>query len=150
MGGDGISASGTFTVQNGSTGAITLNSGSVIELALGASGTHSTLAHVGTGTISFALNQVFTFLDFGAQPGLYSSIVTGVGATVLTASNTTGWTISDLGWAGTFVWNPLTDSIDLTLTAIPEPRTWIGGALALAAIGVMCRKRFTKRFQVIG
>jgi autotransporter-associated beta strand protein len=150
MGGDGTSASGTFTVQNGNTGAITLNSGSVIELALGASGTHSTLAHVGSGTISFALNQVFTFLDFGAQPGLYSSIVTGVGGTVPTAPVTTGWTISDPGWAGTFVWNPLTDNIDLTLTAIPEPGTWIGGALALAAIGIMRRKRFAKCFRAIG
>jgi fibronectin-binding autotransporter adhesin len=144
MGGDGTSASGTFTVQNSSTGAVTLNSGSVIELALGASGTHSTLAHVGTGTISFALNQVFTFLDFGAQPGLYSSIVTGVGGTVPTAPVTTGWTISDPGWAGTFVWNPVTDGIDLTLTAIPEVSTWIGAAPPLAAIAVTQRRRLRR------
>jgi autotransporter-associated beta strand protein len=141
LGGDGTSASGTFTVQNNSTGAITLSNGSIIELALGASGAHSTLAHVGTGTISFASNQVFTFLDFGAQPGLYSSIVTGVGATIPTAPNTTGWAISDPGWGGTFAYNPLTDSIDLTLTAIPEPSTWIIGALALAAIGFTQRRR---------
>ena len=36
------------------------------------------------------------------------------------------------------------------LAPIPEPSTWIGAALALAAIGVMGRKRFVKRFRVIG
>jgi autotransporter-associated beta strand protein len=33
----------------------------------------------------------------------------------------------------------------MPLTAVPEPSTWIGGALALAVIGFMSRKRFAKR-----
>jgi autotransporter-associated beta strand protein len=35
--------------------------------------------------------------------------------------------------------------IDLVATPIPEPSTWIGAALALAAIGFRQRKRFAKR-----
>lgn len=38
----------------------------------------------------------------------------------------------------------------MPLTAVPEPSTWIGGALALAALGFMSRKRFAKRARVIG
>lgn len=147
LGGDGTSASGTFTVANNSAGAITLSSGSVIELALGASGTHSTLALVGTGTISFASNQVFTFLDFGAETGAYLGIVSGVGG-IANAPITTGWSISNPGWTGAFVYDVGTDSIDLTLAAVPEPSTWVGAALALLAVGYTQRKRFVKRLSV--
>jgi len=35
------------------------------------------------------------------------------------------------------------------LTAVPEPSTWIGGALALAAIGYTQRRRLKKRLRVI-
>jgi autotransporter-associated beta strand protein len=38
---------------------------------------------------------------------------------------------------------------DFTLTAIPEPSTWIGAALALAAIGWTQRKRIAKGSRVI-
>ena len=35
------------------------------------------------------------------------------------------------------------------VTAVPEPGTWIGAALALAALGFTQRKRFAKRLRVI-
>lgn len=35
--------------------------------------------------------------------------------------------------------------LDLVMTPVPEPSTWIGAALALGAIGVMGRKRFKKK-----
>src|SRR5207253_6828543 len=62
LGGTGTTASGTLTLANN----LTLNSGSIIELALGASGAHSTLARTG-GTWIFDATQAFTFIDLGAR-----------------------------------------------------------------------------------
>ena len=139
LGGAGAAASGTLTVNNGS---LTLASNSIIELALGTSGTHSTLAHTGTGAISFATNQDFKFIDLGATPGAYTGLITGVTdpGTALTT-----WVIDNPGYTGVFTWDPTNGGeIDLTLSAIPETSTWVIGALALGAIGVMGRKRFSK------
>lgn len=122
----------TLTVNN----AVTLNSGSIIELALGASGTHSTLAHTGAGTISFQSNQSFSFIDLGAQTTTYQNIITGLAADPGTEA---GWVILNAGWTGTFTYDGA--NIDLTLTAVPEPGTWIGGALALGAMGWTQRRR---------
>jgi len=127
-------------VSNTSSGAITLQSGSIIELALGNSLTHSTIAHTGSGTISFSSTQAFAFIDLGATTGTYDNIITGTG---LSSLNTSSWTISNPGWSGTFTLDG-TGNIDLTLTAVPEPSTWIGGALALLAVGCTQRKRVTR------
>jgi fibronectin-binding autotransporter adhesin len=128
----------TLTVK----GSLTMQTGSIIELALGASATHSTLALTAAGTSSFYVTQQFTFIDLGAQTAtLYSGIITGVTTPVVT----TGWTIDNPGWSGAFVWDAANNEIDLTLTAVPESSTWIGAALALGAIGWTQRKRFAKR-----
>src|SRR3989442_644396 len=107
------------------TGSVSLQSSSVIQLSLGGSGAHSTLA-IGTGgSISFQLDQKFTFLDFGAQttPTIYTGLITGVG---LVAPVTTGWTITNSGWTGTFAYDALNGGeIDLTLVAVPEPGSWV-------------------------
>ncbi len=142
LGGTGAAASGTLTVNNGS---LTLASNSIIELALGTGGTHSTLAHTGTGAISFATNQDFKFIDLGATPGAYTGLITGVTdpGTALTT-----WVIDNPGYTGVFTWDPANGGeIDLALSAIPEPSTWIGAALALGVIGVMGRKRFSKKLK---
>ena len=130
LGGTGAAASGTLTLANN----LTLNSGSIIQLALGPAGAHSTLARTG-GTWSFQSNQAFTFIDLGATAGTYNNIITGL------ASNpgTGGWTITNPGFAGTFTFDGA--NIDLTLTAVPEPSTWIAGALALAALAYTQRRR---------
>jgi autotransporter-associated beta strand protein len=133
LGGSGAAASGALTLQNN----LTLNSGSIIELALGAAGAHSTLARTG-GTWTFQPNQAFTFIDLGATVGTYNNIITGLASNPGTGS----WTITNSGFAGTFTFDGA--NIDLTLAAVPEPSTWIGGALALAALGYTQRQRFVR------
>src|ERR1700680_4452339 len=97
LGGTGSTASGTLTLAKN----LTLNSGSIIELALGASGAHSTLARTG-GTWLFGATQAFTFINLGAQPGLYDNIITGLASDPMSEGN---WTITDAGWVGTFSWD---------------------------------------------
>jgi hypothetical protein len=124
-----------------------MSSGSIIELALGPSQTHSTLAIASPGTLAFATNQDFKFIEVaGATTGTYTGIITGVpdpGAAL------NSWVIDNSLYGGSFSWdNTNGGEINLTLTAIPEPSTWIGAALALGAIGLMSRKRFAKRSRV--
>src|SRR5438309_4379254 len=73
QGGAGSTAQ-TLTLK----GAVTMGSGSVIQLALGPSLTHSTIAISSPGTLSFATNQDFRFIDLGATTGTYLGLITGV------------------------------------------------------------------------
>ncbi len=132
LGGTGTSTSGTLTLA----GSLTLNSNSVIELALGSSGAHSTLARSGSGTWSFQSNQQFSFADLGVQPGTYDNIITGLAGSV----NTTGWQIENMDWVGFFLYDGF-GNIDLTLTAVPEPGTWLAGALAMVVVLFRQRKK---------
>jgi autotransporter-associated beta strand protein len=134
LGGTGAAASGALTLANN----LTLNSGSIIELALGAAGAHSTLARTGSGTWSFQSNQAFTFINLGATVGTYNNIITGLASNPGTGS----WTITNSGFVGAFTFDGA--NIDLTLAAVPEPSTWIGGALALAALGYAKRRRLVR------
>jgi autotransporter-associated beta strand protein len=111
QGGAGL-ASGTLSLG----GNLTLSSGSTIQLALSNSGS-STLARSG-GSWSFATNEKFTFLDLGATTGTYT-LITGL------ASNPgeAGWTITNSGWVGNFSYNA--GSINLAVTAVPEPGAWV-------------------------
>jgi PEP-CTERM motif-containing protein len=118
-----------------------LNSGSIIELALGASGVHSTLARTG-GTWSFNGTQAFTFIDLGAQAGSYNNIITGLGSN---PGSENGWTITDTGWIGNFTYNA--GNINLSVVAVPEPSTWIAGGLALGAVGWTQRRRFSRALR---
>lgn len=131
------------------TGAVTMSSGSIIELALGPTLTHSTIAIGSPGTLSFATNQDFKFIELaGTTTGTYAGIITGVpnpGAAL------NSWVIDNPGWAGSFSWDGANGGeINVILTAIPEASTWIGAALALGVIGFTQRKRFGKRLRVIG
>ncbi len=60
------------------TGAVTMSAGSIIQLALGAPGVLSSIAISGGGTLSFATNQDFNFIDLGATTGTYNGLITGV------------------------------------------------------------------------
>jgi hypothetical protein len=138
LGGTGSTASGTLTLANN----LTLNSGSIIELALGASGVHSTLARTG-GTWSFNMTQAFTFINLGAQPGSYSNIITGL---AFDPGSESGWTITNTGWIGNFTYG--SGDISLSVVAVPEPSTWIVGALALGAVGWTQRRRFSRALRL--
>jgi autotransporter-associated beta strand protein len=132
LGGTGSTASGTLTLAGG----LTLSSGSIIELALGASGAHSTLTRSG-GAWTFATNQAFNFIDLGAQATTYSSIITGLTAD---PGGEGSWTIMDAGWIGSFAYNG--GNIDLTITNAPEPATYLTGVLTLGALLLHQRRRW--------
>jgi autotransporter-associated beta strand protein len=143
-----VSVSGTLLGGNGTTGTtltvgnLTMNSGSIIQLALGTSLTHSTLAL--TGTYSFQTTQQFNFIELsGVTTGTYQNIITGTP----TNPGTSLWTITNPGWSGTFSWDG--NNIDLNLTAVPEPGTWAAASLALVALLVHQRRRLRRVFAPV-
>ena len=140
LGGTGSTASGALTLANN----LTLNSGSIIELALGAtSGAHSTLARSGVGTWTFNATQAFTFINLGVVPGTtYNNIITGLASDPGSESN---WAITNAGWSGSFSY--ASGNISLDVVAVPEPSTWIAGALALGAVGWTQRRRFFRALK---
>ena len=123
LGGTGTTASGTLTVHN----SLTLRPDSIIELALGPAGAHSTLART-AGTWSFQPAQMFAFIDLGATPGTYDNIITGLASDPGTEG---GWIITNPGFAGTFTYDG-SGNIDLTLTAVPGTPTPTPTATATA------------------
>ena len=126
-------------------GAVTMGSGSIIAIALGASGAHSTLAIGAAGSISFQSLQKFNIIDLGATAGsTYNGVITGIGSDPGTES---GWTINNQSWAYNFSYDASNGGeINLTVTALPEPSTYFAGALALLAIGYHQRRRI--RFRI--
>jgi ABC-type uncharacterized transport system permease subunit len=114
-----------------------MNTSSIIELTLGATGTHSTLAL--TGTYSFQLDQTFTFINAGATTGTYDNIITGVALT----GDASGWTVTNAGFSWAFTYDGAGD-IDLNLSSVPEPSTWAGASLALVAMLVSQRRRLRR------
>jgi autotransporter-associated beta strand protein len=129
----------TLTIK----GSLTQVSGSIIELALGPSLAHSTLALTAAGASSFYSTQKFTFIELaGVTTGTYQDIITGV-----TSNPTVGsWTITNSGWTGSFSYDSSDNGIDLILTKVPEPSTWIAGGLAFGVVGYSQRRRFVRLF----
>jgi hypothetical protein len=113
-----------------------MNSNSIIQLAFGAAGAHSTLARMGTELWTFQSNQAVTFLDLGTQAGSYTNILTGLDGLSLDPGS---WRITNAGWSGQFTFDGT--SIDLALTAVPEPSTWITAALAVGSVVWTQRRR---------
>jgi autotransporter-associated beta strand protein len=107
-GGNATTASGSLTVGNN----LTLNSNSVIQLGLDASGTHSTLSRTG-GTWTFASNQAFAFISPGSPLGMYDNIITGLAGD---PGGTASWNITNPGFIGTFTYDGA-GNIDLIVTA---------------------------------
>ena len=139
QGGNGTTGT-TLTLS----GALTLNDNSVIQLALGAIGAHSTLARTGSGTWTFDTNQAFNFIDLGAQTTTYDNIITGLASDPGTESM---WVILNAGYTGTFTFDGA--NIDLTLTTVPEPSTWLAAALTLAAVFYTQRRRILNKLGVV-
>jgi autotransporter-associated beta strand protein len=154
---------GVGSVAKLNTGALTLNTGTNLNIDItGGGGTGNagiTYDQVSvTGTVNLggplASNLVLTVSGLTqSNVGDKFVIVLNDGMTdlvsgafaqglIVTASNGDIFAINYVGGDG--------NDIELTLSAIPEPSTWIGAALALGVIGVTQRKRFVKRLRVIG
>jgi hypothetical protein len=132
-------------------GALTLQSSSIIDLSNGASilafSNSASQAANWSGTLKI-YNWSGTVLSGNGTDQLYF----GTDATGLTAAQLLQIRFySDSGstFLGFGSWGLDLDGEVVPLTAVPEPGTWIGAALALAAIGFSQRKRFAKRTQVI-
>ena len=120
QGGDGTTGS-TLSVNSN----VTLGNGSVISLALGSAGSHSTLARLGGSWTFDLVDQAFLFTDLGATTGTYRDLLTGLSLDPGVA----GWTILNEGWEGTFSYSG--GNVSLNLTAVPEP-----SIVALAGLGL--------------
>lgn len=134
LGGTGLEAVGTLSLA----GNVSLLSDSEIKLTLGADGAHSSLTRTG-GLWSFAPAQAFSFIDLGAEVGLYEDIIVGLTSA---PAGIDQWTITNAGFVGTFTYDAGT--IDLNLTAVPEPTTLttlLGGLGLLAGFRRFGRRR---------
>jgi fibronectin-binding autotransporter adhesin len=133
-------------------GALTLSASSTIDL------TGNSLLHFAASTA--AATGVLSILDWNGL--VAGNSVTGGSSTDLLRFGTSNSDLSYLsniqfidpnGISGTFAamfaaGNPGEVVPDFA-TPIPEPSTWIGAALALAAIGYTQRRRFAKRSRVV-
>jgi hypothetical protein len=97
------------------------------------------------GSIAFQSLQKFNIIDLGVTAGsTYNGLITGIGSDPGTES---GWTISNQSWAYNFSYDAANGGeIDLTVTALPEPSTYVGAALAFAALIYNQRRRI--RFRI--
>lgn len=128
LGGSGVAASGALTLAND----LTLNPGAKIQLALGASGAHSTLSRTGGGW-NFPTNLAFRLISFGAQPGFYDNIITGLASD---PGDVATWTIETPGFIGSFSYDGA-GNIDLDLIDSPPPTTCDWGTAAAYPIPIL-------------
>ena len=123
---------------NGTVGTLTLNSGLTINGTGGYAvdllgGTSDLLAISGTLNLA-GLSDV---IDFNGTTDGTSSYTLATYSSIIGTFNS----VIDLPAGYTLVYG----ANELDLVPVPEPGTWIGAALALAAIGFTQRKRFARR-----
>ena len=141
----GTLTTGAVTLANGSTFAVDLTAGSGNDLLVAPSVTLGTIL-IGP---SLSLNITGTLAMWQEF-----FIVNNTGANDVSGVFAQGATVTSGDY--TFLINYFDDvgggaagnDISLTVTAVPEPSTWIGAALALAAIGILGRRRRGRRSEV--
>ncbi|HEX8898511.1 MAG TPA: autotransporter-associated beta strand repeat-containing protein [Chthoniobacterales bacterium] len=145
-----LNAGGTITgATNGTVGSLTLSnnltfggtssnlSTYVVDLT---AATSDLLAIRGTLNLSSAFDQI-TFQ--GTAGALNYTLAT---YSALTNPLDTFNTVMNLPSGYTLVYGPT--ELDLIMTAVPEPSTWIGAALTVVAIGITQRKRIIQKLKV--
>jgi autotransporter-associated beta strand protein len=149
----GTSGSGAGTTAILNTGALTLNSGSLFKVDFNSAtvGTgYDRLAVTGAVAIGGSILNVTLGSGFTPTTQTFVIIVNDlvdpvVGAFSPSSVIPAGYVIDYVYDAGT---GNLAGGNDIALVAaVPEPSTWIGAALALAAIGVMGRKRLRQKAE---
>ena len=140
----GTSASvGTLT-----TGAVTLTGANTVHIDAFGTATTAWDKLVSTGAISLGTTST---LDVTIASGL--TFNPGDTYVLLSGTSLSG-TFSGIADNQTVTFSGYTFTADYTTTgfdlvAVPEPSTWIGGALALLAVGLMSRKRFIKTAETL-
>jgi PEP-CTERM motif len=154
LGGSGFIVGGDVTINNGgritggtngAIGTLTLTvpalnfgSGSIFQVDIGGTAADR-LTLLGTGTLGAFNITTGATINFTQLSGLTAN----------------SYTLATYGsWNGTEFLEPnvpngydlIYGTNSLTLVAIPEPSTWIGAGLALAALGFTQRRRFMRRF----
>ena len=129
-------ANGTLTLAS----PLTLNTRSIVQLAIGSNLGHGTLA---TSGVTFDQNQAFSIFETATTTtGTYANIITGLTSDPGTEST---WTATGNygGFVGSFAYDAAGNGIDLIVTTVPEPATVLGGVLLIAAAGwsQRCRLR---------
>ena len=131
-------------------GALTMTSSSIIDLT-GTSVLHFTAsnANTWTGTLSIYDWTGTPITGGGLEQILFGGDATGLSATQLTQVSF----YSDAG--STLLSSYATILLDGeivpgVMTPVPEPSTWVAGALALLAVGYMSRRRFQRKLIVAG
>jgi hypothetical protein len=143
----GLSEHGAMSNDAG-IGALTLTSSSVIDMG----SISSILAFANSSLATWMPGQTLNIYNWsgialtgnGADQVYFGMGVTGL--TVAQLNSIRFYSDSGTTLLGTGIFAPdLDGEVIPTLVPVPEPSTWIGGALALAAIGYTQRKRFVKR-----
>ena len=125
-------------------GALTLMANSTIDFAMGATSSiiqfAGLTAHTPTTGPNLSITNWNGNADMGGGPErlLFSGSV---------ADFTTQYAQSDVSFNGLTGYNAFQFEGFYEITAVPEPGTWIGAALALAAIGFTQRRRFGKTLK---
>lgn len=121
------------------TGALTLSSNSTILFDITNTATKDLIALTNTGVVlsggALALTLGPSF-DYTQQYAIF----TGVQGLSGGFGNVTGF--DSANWAPVFTLNG--SEYDLTFVPVPEPSTWVGAVLGVAAIGFTQRRRFSR------
>jgi hypothetical protein len=136
----GVGNPGTINLASmAGTGALTLSSNSTILFDITNTATKDLIALTNTGVVlsggALALTLGPSF-DYTQQYAIF----TGVQGLSGGFGNVTGF--DSANWAPVFALNG--SEYDLTFVPVPEPSTWVGAVLGVAAIGFTQRRRFSR------
>jgi fibronectin-binding autotransporter adhesin len=139
---------GALTLSSGSTFTVNLNNttaGSGYDQVISSGAitlSGSTLVVIVGGTLQ--MNDKFFILENSSlNPNTVGAFTNG--ATVTSGGYVFAINYADSGDGGLTL-----NDISLEVVAVPEPGTWIGGALAFVAVGYTQRKWLRKRLMVVG
>jgi fibronectin-binding autotransporter adhesin len=158
LGGTGTIGSSLITVNSGgnlspgsspgilNTGAVTLSAGSNLQIEINGTTVGSQYDQLNvTGAVTITGSNLVVTVGTTLTVGEMFTIINNdgtdavVGQFVQDGSFFAGGAKFNVNYAG-----GTGNDVVLTVAAVPEPSTWIGGALAVAALAYLQRRRFTR------